>query len=219
MHGFIQIGMTSPPIHFSLLEHRNCDSQRPVGILLENDKACDLLSRLLLSQPTQLTLTNDFIDYVLSISGGNAGDLARLLKTIIPDPVSIHFLVADNIFFSLYWQNVLEMDPCLPLTYLILAKFLKAIPGQNAFKKDLNREGFARWLPLREDLQRDLSIADFLNEMARKETLEVGSANKSAFKDGTKSYLRGWIHKSLNNEKKEVYKFASPIHHWYFIFR
>lgn len=158
---------------FSFLEHRNCDSQRPVGILLENDKACDLLSRFLLSQPTQLTLTNNFINYVLSISGGNAGDLARLLETIIPDPVSIHFLVADNFFVSLYWQNVLEMDPCLPLTYLILAKFLKAIPGQNAFKKDLNREGFARWLLLREDLQRDLSIADFLNGMARKRHLKL----------------------------------------------
>lgn len=67
------------------------DDETPVRILLENDEAHDLLSRLLLSQPTQPTLTNDLIDYVILISGGHAGALAGLLETIILDPVSIHF--------------------------------------------------------------------------------------------------------------------------------
>lgn len=72
---------------------------------------------------------------------------------------------------------------------------------------------------MREDLQRDLSIANFLKEMAPEKTIEADNAD-SAFKEGARtSYVRGWIHKSLNNEQKEVYEFASPIHHWYYFFR
>lgn len=83
-------------------------------------------------------------------------------------------------------------------------------------KKEYKR--FAQGLPSSEDLQRDLSIADFLKEMARKTTTEADYAH-SAFKEGARtSYLRGWIHKSLNNERKEVYEFASPIHYWYYFF-
>lgn len=72
------------------------DDEKPVLILLENDEAHDLLSRLLLSLSTQPTLTNYLIDYVILISGGHAGALAGLLETIILASVSIHFLVADN---------------------------------------------------------------------------------------------------------------------------
>lgn len=75
------------------------DDEKPVRILLDNEEVHDLLSRLLLSQPTQPTLTNDLMNYVISISGGHAGSLAGLLETIILDPVNIHFLVAD---FFLY---------------------------------------------------------------------------------------------------------------------
>lgn len=61
-----------------------------------------------------------------------------------------------------------------------------------------------------------------LYEMAQKKTIKVDYADTSTFKDGAKtsyvSYLHGWIHKSINNEQKEVYEFASPIHHWYFFF-
>lgn len=67
------------------------DDEKPVRILLDNEEVHDLLSRLLLSQPTQPTLTNDLMNYVVSISGGHAGSLAGLLETIILDPVNIHF--------------------------------------------------------------------------------------------------------------------------------
>lgn len=78
------------------LQQENRPGERPVGILLETCEARDLVSRYLLSQPTQPTLTDDFVDYLIAISGGHAGALAGLLQTIILDPVSIHFLVADN---------------------------------------------------------------------------------------------------------------------------
>lgn len=82
------------------------DDEKPVRILLDNEEVHDLLSRLLLSQPTQPTLTNDLMNYVISISGGHAGSLAGLLETIILDPVNIHFLVAD--FFSYLGTSSLD---------------------------------------------------------------------------------------------------------------
>ena len=128
------------------------DDGNPIPILLDNEEAHDLLSRLLLSQPTQQTLANDLMNYVISISGGHAGALAGLLETIILDPVSIHFLVADNFlvpnnfFVRLHWRNALEMDQSFQSAYLILSKFSKAIPHQNGFGKELStkglREGF-----------------------------------------------------------------------------
>lgn len=79
------------------LQQESCnDDEKPVRILLDNNEAHDLLSRLLLSQPIRPTLTNDLMDYVILISGGHAGALAGLIETIILDPVRIYFLVAEN---------------------------------------------------------------------------------------------------------------------------
>lgn len=74
------------------------DDEKPIRILLDNDEAHDLVSRLLSSKPTQPTLTDDLMHYVILISGGHAGALAGLLETIFIDPVSIHFLTADHFY-------------------------------------------------------------------------------------------------------------------------
>lgn len=91
----------TPPIfcpaqRINLQQESSNDDEKPVRILLDNNEAHDLLSRLLLSQPIRPTLTNDLMDYVISISGGHAGALAGLIETIILDPVRIYFLAADN---------------------------------------------------------------------------------------------------------------------------
>lgn len=93
----------TPPIfcpaqRINLQQENFNDDEKPVRILLDNYEAHDLVARLLLSQPTRPTLTNDLMDYVISISGGHAGALAGLIETIILDPVNIHFLVADNFY-------------------------------------------------------------------------------------------------------------------------
>lgn len=54
------------------------------------------MSRFLLARPTQPTLTDDHVGYLITISGGQAGALAGPLEPTILDPVSIHFLVADS---------------------------------------------------------------------------------------------------------------------------
>lgn len=77
-------------------------------------------------------------------------------------------------------------------------------PISKRLRKRIEHKRFARGLPLREDLQRDLSIANFLKEIAPGKTIEADNAD-SAFKEGARtSYVRGWIHKSLINEQKEV---------------
>lgn len=91
----------TPPIfcpaqRINLQHESSNDDEKPVRILLDNYEAHDLLSRIILSQPIRPTLTNDLVDYVISISGGHAGALAGLIETIILDPVRIHFLVAGN---------------------------------------------------------------------------------------------------------------------------
>lgn len=92
-------------------------------------------------------------------------------------------------------------------------------PTSRRLRERIEYKRFARGLPSRENLQRDLSIADFLKEMAQKKTTNADYAD-SAFKEGARtSFLSGWIHKSLNDEQKEVYEFASPIHHWYYFFQ
>lgn len=91
---------TSPifcPVQRINLQHESSNNdEKSVRILLDNNEAHDLLSRLLLSQPIRPTLTTDRADYVISISGGHAGAFAGLIETIILDPVNIHFLVAEN---------------------------------------------------------------------------------------------------------------------------
>lgn len=93
----------TPPIfcpaqRINLQQESSNDDEKPVRILLNNNEAHDLLSRLLLSQPIRPTLANDLMDYVISISGGHAGALAGLIEIIILDPVRIRFLVADNLY-------------------------------------------------------------------------------------------------------------------------
>lgn len=91
-------------------------------------------------------------------------------------------------------------------------------PTSRLLREKIEHKRFARGLPSRDDLQRDLSIADFLKVMAQKKILNADYAD-SAFKEGARtSFVRGWIDKSLNNEHGEVYEFASPIHHWYYFF-
>lgn len=85
-----------------------------------------------------------------------------------------------------------------------LPDFIEVFQGDPISKRLRKRIEHARGLPLREDLQRDLSIANFLKEIAPGKTIEADNAD-SAFKEGARtSYVRGWIHKSLNNEQKEV---------------
>ena len=93
----------TPPIfcpaqRINLQHESSTDVEKPVCLLLDNNEAHDLLSRLLLSQPIRPTLANDLVDYVISISGGHAGALAGLIETIILDPVNIHPLVAENFY-------------------------------------------------------------------------------------------------------------------------
>lgn len=67
-----------------------------------------------------------------------------------------------------------------------------------------------------EDLQRELSTADSLNEIAYWQTTEVEKADKSA-NEGAEggariSYLCSWVHKN----QKEVFNFAPPTIRWSF---
>ena len=114
----------TPPIfcpaqRINLQHESSNDVEKPVRILLDNNEAHDLLSRLLLSQPIQPTLATDLVDYVISISGGHAGALAGLIETIIFDPVNIHFFGCRKTLYliaslcRLYWRSVLEMDQSL----------------------------------------------------------------------------------------------------------
>lgn len=99
-------------------------------------------------------------------------------------------------------------------------RFCRGVPSRANFKtstQGLEDQKVRARAPseLREDVQSDPSIADFLNEMAKSGSIKVSATDIQELKAGARSaYLRGWVHKSLDN-KTEVYVFASPIHHWY----
>lgn len=99
-----------------------------------------------------------------------------------------------------------------------LADFTEVFQAELILKRlreGLMTKRFTRGLPYRRHAQSDLSIADFLKEMAKRGSIQVSAADSQEFKAGARTaYLRGWVHKIVDNDT-EVYIFASPVHRWY----
>ncbi|MCJ1342732.1 hypothetical protein MMC31_000921 [Peltigera leucophlebia] len=173
----------------------------PIGILLEKDEVEDLVARFLKAQSNDPHLEEDLTAYLRLISGGHAGALVGLLETVVWDPLILAKCARNGVQFTISLADFVEV--------------FQAEPTSKRLRKGLKTKTFARGIPLRKDVQSDPSIADFLNEMAKRGSIQVSAADTQKLKAGARTaYLRGWVHKILD-DYMEVYIFASPIHYWH----
>lgn len=71
-------------------------SPSPVGLLLQKDEADDLITRYCAQSSNRPILLRELRDAIVAISGGHAGALAGLVKTVSTDPASIPSYTHEN---------------------------------------------------------------------------------------------------------------------------
>ncbi|MCJ1349936.1 hypothetical protein MMC31_008179, partial [Peltigera leucophlebia] len=211
----------TPPIFLpeqtiSLHKELGRGTRESIGILLEKDEMEDLFKRFRQHHPNHPHLIEDLRTYIQSITGGHAGAIGGLLETVVSDPASIPFLSAEDfIFLMMILAKCARNGSKFDISLADFNEVFQAEPTLKHLRESLVGRRFMRGVPEQKDIQSDLSIADFLKEMAKRGLIQVKSTGSQEFEAGARTaYLRGWVHRILDNNT-EFYIFASPIHRWH----
>jgi hypothetical protein len=192
---------------------------RPVGLLLDEDEAIDIVTRYASAATPSPSLSEEAKKGFFQVSGGHAGLLTSLVNGLQDIPVSVPHHLHSKVFngsniFSHEQEIYALMRRNIPLDWETTNNHLFSQP-QNLFAS-IDKSPFTRGLPPSEILQSSAVARVFKKAIAEDGIVVQSSLGKKSEDHETLQSIwrNGWLHAEMSQGGIR-YVFATQIHRWY----